>query len=437
MTTKEGILSSVRDFWNERPLEQFVPGETYIPTSGKILDSDDICSMVDAVLDGWLTDGPFADQFEREILEVQNHAPRWAAICNSGSSANLLAVAAITADEFGSRAAKPGDEVITVACGFPTTLNPILHYGLTPVFVDVCLPTYLPDIKEVEQAINPATKAIFIPHTLGNPFDLEAYKEMADDAGIWLLSDCCDAFGAESNGHKVGTIEDISTLSFYVAHQMTCAEGGAVLSISPLLDKVVRSFRDWGRACWCKTGKDNTCGKRFSHQYESLPFGYDHKYVYKRRGFNFKMTDVQAALGVSQIRKLPQFIAKRRHNFQYLRTRMEKFSKYFVLPEAEKNSNPSWFGFCLTLQKGVNFTRLDLIKHLEAHKIGTRLLFGGNLLLHPAYKGIHKRIFGRLDNSDMISKETFWIGCYQNITDEMMDYILNIFDIFIRAHQRV
>ena len=436
MTTKDEILSLVDKFWNEKPPTEFVAGETYIRTSGKDLDTKDIHSLVAQILTGWLTDGPATATFERDILKFLHNQTRCAAACNSGSSANLLAVSAITAPEFGCRAANPGDEVITTACGFPTTLNPIIQNQLIPVFVDVCLPTYLPDIKEIEQAITPATKAIFIPHTLGNPFDLEAYREMADDAGIWLLSDACDAFGAESNGMQVGTVEDISTLSFYPAHQVTTGEGGVVLSQSPMVNKGVKSFRDWGRSCWCLTGKDDTCGKRHSQKHGVLPFGYDHKYVFSRIGYNLKMTDMQAALGVEQVRKLPEFVAKRRHNWNYLRDGMEKFEKYFVLPEAEKVAYPSWFGFCLTLQKGVHFSRFDLIKHLEAHKVGTRLLFGGNLLLHPAYKNIKKRIFGRLDNSDMIAKDTFWIGCYQDITDEMMDYMLNIFDLFISAHQR-
>jgi len=436
MTTKEEILSLVEEYWNDRPPKSFVPGETYVRTHGAELDTLDIRTLVDVSLSGWVTEGPFAKKFEGAIKDFQKCRTRFVSLCNSGSSANLLAVSAITAEEFGSRAAKPGDEVITPACGFPTTLNPIIQNHLIPVFVDVCFPTYLPDIKAVEQAITPSTKAIFIPHTLGNPIDLDNYREMADDAGIWFLSDACDAFGAESGGMQVGTVEDISTLSFYPAHQVTSGEGGAVLAISAIVDKVIKSFRDWGRSCWCDTGKDNTCGKRFMQKHGSLPFGYDHKYVYSRIGYNLKMTDLQAALGFSQISKLSDFVVKRRHNFQYLHDGLEKYEKYFILPEAEKNSKPSWFGFCLTLQKGAHFNRLDLIRHLEAHKVGTRLLFGGNLLLHPAYKNIKKRVFGRLDNSTTIAEDTFWIGCHQHLTDEMLDYVLNVFDLFICTHKR-
>jgi CDP-6-deoxy-D-xylo-4-hexulose-3-dehydrase len=436
MTTKELILSMVEDYWDGRPLPEFVPGETYIRPHGAEFDTPDIRILVEAALSGWVTDGPFVKKFERAIKDFQKCGTRCISVCNSGSSANLLAVSAITAPEFGSRAAKAGEEVITVACGFPTTVNPIIQNHLIPVFIDVCFPTYLPDIKAVEQAISPATKAIFLPHVLGNPLNLDGYREMADDAGIWFLSDACDAFGAESGGMQVGTVEDISTLSFYPAHQITSGEGGAVLSISPMVDKVVKSFRDWGRSCWCDTGKDNTCGKRFSQQHGTLPFGYDHKYVYSRMGYNFKMTDLQAALGYAQMDKLPDFIGKRQHNFQRLHDGLENFDKYFILPEASENSRPSWFGFCLTLQKGVHFSRLELIRHLEAHKVGTRLLFGGNLLLHPAYKNIKKRVFGRLDNSDTISRDTFWIGCHPHLTDEMLDYVLNVFDIFICTHKR-
>lgn len=413
----------------------FIAGESYIPVTKSTLDDNDILATVSASLDGWFTEGEHADEFKKELQRVAG--TRLAYLCNSGSSADLLAVTAITQKEFGTRALQPGDEVITTAVGFPTTLSAITHNNLVPVFVDVNFPTYNADADSIDAAISDKTKAIFIPHTLGNPFDLDSIRQVADENNLWLISDSCDAFGATSGGHKVGTIEDISTLSFYPAHHITTGEGGAVLTNSPMVGKVVESLRGWGRACWCEPGKDNTCGKRFEQRaIAGLPDGYDHKYTYSRPGYNLKMTDIQAALGVSQIKKLPEFVDKRRENHSLLYSRLKKYEEFFILPEATKNSDPSWFGFVLTLRKGAPFTRLELVKYLEEHKIGTRLLFGGNLLRQPAFMNIPHRIPEKLYNSDTITSFTFWIGCHPSIGLPEIDYIESIFEEFISKRKK-
>lgn len=414
----------------------FIPGENYIPVSGKVIDDDDILSSVSASLDGWFTEGKLTKEFVKDLRNAFTPNLRFAVPTNSGSSANLLAITAITQKEFGSRALQPGDEVITPAVGFPTTLSGIVQNQLIPVFVDVDFPTYVPRPEIIEMAISDKTKAIFVPHTLGNPFELAKYRDIADEYNLFLLGDCCDALGATVDGVSVGTVEDISTLSFYPAHHITMGEGGAVLTNSPMIVKVVESLRSWGRDCWCEPGKDNTCGKRFGWKCGNLPEGYDHKYIYSRMGYNLKITDTQAALGSSQLRKLPKFIERRVHNHDRLYIGLSRYDDYFILPEATKNSEPSWFGFTLTLRKSLPFTRFELIDYLEKHNVGTRLLFGGNLLYQPAFSKIEHRISDKLFNSDVITKDTFWIGCYPGITDEMIDYTLGIFDDFIKEHKK-
>lgn len=419
------------------PKKVFIRGETYIPVSGKTFDDDDILHLLSASLDGWVTEGHWTHEFIQDLRHAFIPNLRFAIPTNSGSSANLLAITAITQKEFGSKALQPGDEVITPAVGFPTTLSAIVQNRLVPVFVDVDFPTYVPSPDEIEMAVGEKTKAIFVPHTLGNPFDIEKYRAIADECNLFLLSDSCDALGSTFGEVSVGTIEDISTLSFYPAHHITMGEGGAVLTNSPMVAKVIESLRGWGRACWCEPGKDNTCGKRFCQAAQGkLPAGYDHKYTYSRMGYNLKITDMQAALGVSQLKKLPSFVEKRRHNHARLYSGLSRFSDYFILPEPTKGSKPSWFGFTLTLHKGLPFTRNELVQYLEAHKIGTRLLFGGNLLQQPAFQGIEHRVSNKLFNSAIITDNSFWVGVYPGINDQMIDYILEVFETFIKDHQR-
>jgi CDP-6-deoxy-D-xylo-4-hexulose-3-dehydrase len=409
----------------------FVPGETAVPVSGRVFDAAELQLLVDSGLDFWLTTGRFADQFE-ELLEKQ-FGLRHALLVNSGSSANLLAVTALTSPQLGKRALRPGDEVVTVAAGFPTTVNPILQNGLVPVFVDVTLPTYGVDVAALEEAVSERTRAIILAHTLGNPFDLAAVRSIAERHGLWLIEDCCDALGATYAGRPVGTFGHLATLSFYPAHHITLGEGGAVLTNRPLLKKLLESFRDWGRDCWCAPGKDNTCGKRFDWQLGSLPHGYDHKYTYSHIGYNLKLTDMQAAVGVAQMGKLPGFIAVRRRNFARLYEGLKPLEDVLLLPEATTNAEPSWFGFPITVRENTPFGRAALIQHLDAARIGTRLLFGGNLLRQPAYQGIRHRVVGELTQSDRIMTHTFWIGVYPGLTDAMLDYVIEQFHAFVRA----
>jgi CDP-4-dehydro-6-deoxyglucose reductase, E1 len=430
MITKQQIIDQLNSYILFKP--SFVAGETYIPVTAKTVDEQDILHVMQAGLDGWFTEGDWTKLFMKELKRAYTPNMRYVIPTTSGSSANLLAITTICQPEFQSKALKPGDEVITPAVGFPTTVSGIIQNNLVPVFVDVCLPTYNASADSIEAAITENTKAVVMPHTLGNPFELERLRALCDEEGLWLLGDGCDALGSEIDGVWAGSLEDISTLSFYPAHHITTGEGGAVLTNSPMIAKVVESLRSWGRGCWCEPGRDNTCGKRFSHTYEDLPFGYDHKYVYQRLGYNLKITDMQGALGYSQLQKLPDFIAARRHNWQRLYDGMKKWEKYFVLPQATKNSKPSWFGFCLTLQKGTPFQRLELVSYLEENKIGTRLLFAGNLTRHPAFKGVEYRTAETLYNADVITSHTFWIGVHPSMTDEMIDYILERFDSFIK-----
>jgi CDP-6-deoxy-D-xylo-4-hexulose-3-dehydrase len=423
MSARQEILKlvegHVKEAWPTRP---FRPGVDPVPVSGKVFDADDVRHLVDASLDFWLTTGRYARQFEMEFAKV--FGLRSALLVNSGSSANLVALTALTSPKLGDKRLQPGDEVITVATGFPTTVNPIIQNGCVPVFLDVELPTYNIDVTHLEEALSDRTRAIMVAHTLGNPFNLEVVSAFAAKHDLWLVEDCCDAVGARYAGRSVGTFGDLATTSFYPAHHITMGEGGAVLTDSPLLQKLAESFRDWGRDCWCDPGCDNTCGKRFDWQLGSLPFGYDHKYTYSHIGYNLKVTDMQAAVGVSQMRKLPGFIEARQKNFAYLRAGLEPFAHSLLLPEPTANSEPSWFGFPITVKGTSPVSRDQLVRALDARKIGTRLLFGGNLLRQPAYRDVEHRVVGRLENADRVMNHTFWIGVYPGITRPMMDFVI-------------
>jgi CDP-6-deoxy-D-xylo-4-hexulose-3-dehydrase len=419
---RQQILELTAQFHAEAfPQKEFSPGTSVIPVSGKVIGPDDICSVVDAALDGWFTTGRFAKDFERKLARF--FGVRSASLVNSGSSANLIALSALTSPKLGERQLKPGDEVITVAAGFPTTVNPIMQNRLVPVFLDVTLPTFEIDVTQLEEAYSPKTKAVMIAHTLGNVFNLDAITAFCKKYNLWLVEDCCDALGSTYKGQKVGTFGDIATVSFYPAHHITMGEGGAVLTDKPALQVLIDSFRDWGRDCWCEPGVDNTCGKRFDWQLGTLPCGYDHKYTYSHVGYNLKATDMQAALGVSQIAKLPHFIERRRENFAYLKAALQPLEEFLMLPVAGENSDPSWFGFPIAVKKDAPFTRDQLTKALETHKIGTRLLFAGNLLRQPAYAGYEYRVVGELKNTDFIMNQVFWIGVYPGLTTPMLDFI--------------
>lgn len=427
------ILELVAEFQETRRGEEaaFVPGETPIPVSGRVYDADDVRELVDASLDFWLTTGRFAAQFERDFARFMG--VRSASLCNSGSSANLLALSTLTSPKLGDRRLQPGDEVITAAAGFPTTLNPIIQNGLVPVFVDVELGTYDVTATRIEEALGPRTRAIMLAHTLGNPFDAPALRALADRHDLWLVEDCCDAVGSTIAGQGVGTFGELATVSFYPAHHMTMGEGGAVLSRRPDLRVIVESFRDWGRDCWCEPGRENTCGKRFDWQLGELPRGYDHKYIYSHVGYNLKITDMQAAVGVAQLRKLPSFIAARRRNWQLLREGLKPLEEFFVLPEPTAGSDPSWFGFALTVRESAPFTRPELIRWLEDRRIATRLLFGGNLVRQPAYQNVVSRTVGDLAISDRIMVGTFWLGVYPGITEEMAAFMIDSIAGFVRS----
>ena len=399
----------------------FVPGQTPVPVSGRSFDADDMVHLVDASLDFWLTTGRYAHQFELEFARFLGI--RHAILCNSGSSANLLALSALTSHELGERRVAPGDEVIAVAAGFPTTVNPIIQNGLVPVFLDIDLGTYNVDVRRLEEAIGPRTKAVMLAHTLGNPYDLDAVLEVVRRRGLWLIEDNCDALGSTYHGRLTGTFGDVASVSFYPAHHITMGEGGCVLTGDPHLKKLVESFRDWGRDCWCDPGKANTCGKRFEWQLGTLPTGYDHKYIYSHIGYNLKLTDMQAAVGVAQLKKLPRFIETRKRNWRLLHDELKLLEEFLILPEATPGSDPSWFGFVLTVRPGAPFTRTELVQHLEARRIGTRQLFGGNLLRQPAYLNVPHRVVGELTNSDIVMNNTFWVGVYPGLTEKMIGFI--------------
>lgn len=406
--------------------DEFIPGKTYIPYAGRIYDEKEVINAVDACLDFWLTAGTYTDKCEKGLAEfVGSHH---CLLTNSGSSANLLAVSALTAPELKNKQLKKGDEVVTTACGFPTTLNPIIQNNLVPVIMDVELGTYNIKADWIEDSLSPKTKALMIPHTLGNPADMGTIMKIVKDNDLWLIEDNCDALGSTYKGKHTGTFGHLSTCSFYPAHHITMGEGGAVLTSSDILKRMVASFRDWGRDCWCNTGKDNSCGKRFTQQLGKLPYGYDHKYIYSHIGYNLKMTDIQAAIGLAQLDKLPEFIKKRQQNFDTLYAGLKQYEDYLILPEATQHSKPSWFGFPITVKKDSPATRDMIVKHLESNKIATRMLFGGNLLKQPAYADIKYRQAQLLTNTDIVMNNMFWIGVYPGLTSEMLDYMISTFD---------
>ena len=410
--------------------QEIVPGRDYIPVTGKVLDVDDILHGVDATLDAWLTTGRYAKDFEKDFAAY--FGSKAAVLVNSGSSANLVAFYSLTSPKLGERAIKPGDEIITVAAGFPTTINPMIQFGCIPVFVDVDIPTYNINVSLIEEAITPKTKAIMIAHALGNPFNLAIVIELAAKYNLWLVEDDCDSLGATYNGQKTGTFGDLATVSFYPAHHITMGEGGAVLVNNLKLLRPAWSFRDWGRDCYCETGKDNTCGKRFDWQLGDLPCGYDHKYTYSHIGFNLKVTDTQAAIGLNQLRKADRFVAKRRENHKILYDLMKPLEEHFILPEATPNSDPSWFGFMLTVRPESKINRNELVQYLEANKIGTRLFFGGNMLKQPAYQNINHRTIGSLENCDLIMNNSFWLGVWPGLEIQHFNYILECIKRFVK-----
>lgn len=431
---RERILDLVGEYYEAAfPARPFVPGETPIPISGRVFDAADIQSLVDSSLDFWLTTGRFAAQFEKQF--AQFCGVRCASLVNSGSSANLVALSALTSPKLGDRRLKPGDEVITLAAGFPTTVNPILQNGLTPVFVDVEVPTYNIDPGQLEDAKSERTRAVMAAHTLGNPFNVAAVTDFVRRHDLWLVEDCCDALGATYGGQRVGSFGDLAAFSFYPAHHITMGEGGCVVTDKPLLETLAESFRDWGRDCWCEPGKANTCGKRFDWQQGGLPHGFDHKYIYSHVGYNLKATDMQAAVGLSQMNKLPGFIEARKRNFHALYDGLRDLEEFFILPRTTPGSDPSWFGFPIAVRPEAPFSRNDVIGYLEGKKIATRLLFGGNLTRQPAYRDVRYRAVGDLKNSDFVMDRVFWVGVYPGISVAMLDYMTEAFHGVVAAER--
>jgi CDP-6-deoxy-D-xylo-4-hexulose-3-dehydrase len=435
---KKHILELVKEYCETYHNKQknFTEGDR-IPYASRVYDSEEMVNLVDSALEFWLTSGRYTAEFEKKFAELLN--VKFCSLVNSGSSANLCAFMALTSPLLKERKVNRGDEVITVAAGFPTTVAPLIQYGAVPVFVDVTIPQYNIDVTKLEEALTEKTKAVMIAHTLGNPFDLKAVKEFCDKHNLWLIEDNCDAFGSkyiiDGEGKFTGTIGDIGTSSFYPPHHMTMGEGGAVYTNNPLLHKIIRSFRDWGRDCMCPSGVDNLCGHRFDRQYGELPLGYDHKYVYSHFGYNLKVTDMQAAIGVAQIKKVPSFTERRRHNFERLYNALTDLQDKFILPEACPNSKPSWFGFLLTCREGVD--RVKVVKYLEEHGVQTRNLFAGNLIKHPCFDEMRKtgkgyRVIGSLENTDRIMRDTFWIGVYPGMTDEKIDYMAKVIKEVVR-----
>jgi len=413
--------------------EKFIPDKTRINYAGRVYNEKEMINLVDASLDFWLTAGKYARKFEKEFAKFLG--VKYCLLTNSGSSANLLAISSLTSLKLGKRRIRPGDEVITTACGFPTTLNPILQNNLIPVFVDIDLGKYNIQTDKLERAISKKTKAIFIAHTLGNPANLEKILKIAKKHKLWVIEDSCDALGSKYKNKYTGTFGDISTYSFYPAHQITMGEGGAIVTNNLLLKKIIASFRDWGRDCWCEPGCDNTCGKRFSQQFGKMPFGYDHKYIYSHIGYNLKITDMQAAIGVAQLAKLPSFIKKRKENFNELYNFFRQYEKYFILSKPEKNSEPCWFGFTLLVKETSPFEKNEIVKYLEDNKIATRMLFAGNLTKQPAYQDTKYRISGPLKNTDLVMNNLFWIGVYPGLNKKMLDYIKKSFKGFLKKYE--
>jgi CDP-6-deoxy-D-xylo-4-hexulose-3-dehydrase len=433
-TLREQILGLTRQYADKLLASKpFRPGEDPVPVSGKVLTSEDFSALVDSSLDGWLTAGRFTADFERQLAQFVG--ARSALFVNSGSSANLVALSGLSSNKLGERALKPGDEVLTVAMGFPTTVNPIIQNGLKPVVVDVDLDTLDANMVRIEEAISPKTKAIMMAHTLGNPFDLDVVQRLCKENNLWLIEDSCDALGSTYRGQRTGSFGDTATLSFYPAHHITTGEGGAVFVKSPLVKKQVESFRDWGRDCYCETGKDNTCAKRYGWKLGDLPEGYDHKYTYSHIGYNLKATDMQAALGLTQLAKLELFIQKRKENYEYLRKHLSQVAGLRIAV-ATQNSEPSWFGCPITLDPSHPVNREDLLRFLDSRKIGTRLVFAGNITKQPAYRNTEFRVVGDLTNTDIVMTRSFWVGVYPGLTTQMLDYVIEAISDFMTGKAR-
>jgi len=428
---RKEILHKIKEFYRfGKEKEKFVPGKSRINYAGRVYDENELINLVDSSLDFWLTAGRYAREFEKKLADFLR--VKYCLLVNSGSSANLLVLSSLTSPLLKERMLKPGDEVVTTACGFPTTLNPIIQNNLIPVFIDIELGTYNINAEQIEKAITKKTKAIFIAHTLGNPANLSLILKTVRKYNLFLIEDNCDALGSKYRGRYTGTFGDISTCSFFPAHHITMGEGGAVLTSNSLLRKILMSLRDWGRDCCCETGYDNTCGRRFSQKFGKLPFGYDHKYVYSHIGYNLKVTDMQAAIGCAQINKLNKFIEARRKNFAYLYKFLKKYEEFLILPRWQEEAEPSWFGFPILVKKGPPFKRRDIVTYLEKHKIATRMLFGGNLLRQPAYRNIKYRVSGSLENTDLVMNNLFWVGVYPGLTKPMLSYIEKTLDNFFR-----
>ena len=425
----EGLKKLLVEKFSKNINKVIIPGESYIPVSGKVIDEYDVLWGIESMMDAWLTAGRFSEKLERELARY--FGSRFSFLVNSGSSANLLAFYALTSPKLLDRAIKPGDEIITVAAGFPTTINPMIQFGCIPVFVDVDIPTYNIKVEDIEKAITPKTKAIMLAHALGNPFNLSIVMAIAKKYNLWVVEDDCDSLGATYEGKKTGTFGDLATLSFYPAHHITMGEGGAVLVNNASLKKITESFRDWGRDCWCPPGKDNTCGERYCQKLGDLPDGYDHKYTYSHIGFNLKVTDMQAAVGLSQLTKADHFVAIRKENHAILSEMFKEFEEHFILPEATENSEPSWFGFMLTVREGSPIDRNKFVEYLEQNKIGTRLFFGGNLLKQPAYYNLNYRKIDDLKNTDLLMNNSFWLGVWPGLNQVHYDYIIDVVRMYI------
>jgi CDP-6-deoxy-D-xylo-4-hexulose-3-dehydrase len=428
----EGLKKLLVEKFSKNINKVIIPGESYIPVSGKVIDEEDILWGIESMMDAWLTAGRFSLKLERELARY--FGSRFSFLVNSGSSANLLAFYALTSPKLLDRAIKPGDEIITVAAGFPTTINPMIQFGCIPVFIDVDIPSYNIKVEDIEKAITPKTKAIMLAHALGNPFNLNVVMAIAKKYNLWVVEDDCDSLGATYDGKKTGTFGDLATLSFYPAHHITMGEGGAVLVNNASLKKITESFRDWGRDCWCPPGKDNTCGERYCQKLGDLPDGYDHKYTYSHIGFNLKVTDMQAAIGLSQLTKADYFVARRKENHAILSDLFKEFEEHFILPVATENSEPSWFGFMLTVREGSPIDRNKFVEYLEQNKIGTRLFFGGNLLKQPAYYNLNYRKIDDLKNTDLLMNNSFWLGVWPGLNQVHYDYIINLVRTYIKNY---